>query len=203
MKASEEQAEGRTPQRRLFVGLRFPETVQLYLRRRGADWKACQALHGGRFANDFHVTLKFLGNVEQARIDRLAQALASAYRSVGSFAVTAGPLGAFPNPAGVSVLWWGIDGGHADLVECAARTEEALEPVGFDRERRRFLPHITLSRFRRAPDLRDWIGCENERIRSGDATSFPPFAATALALVESELRRDGALYTPLASYPLS
>ncbi len=203
MKGSDERPAALRQQRRLFVGLRFPEAVQSTLRRRGADWQACQALRGGRFANDFHVTLKFLGNIEQGRIDRLAKALESAYRSVRAFPVTAGPLGAFPSPARVSVLWWGIDDGHAELVECAAMTEEALAPVGFDRERRRFVPHVTLSRFRRAPDLRGWIDVENGRIRTGDASSFPPFTANELTLIQSELRRDGALYVPLVSYPLN
>ena len=203
MNPPSESAEGRRQERRLFVGLVFPEPVREYLRRRCREWQESHALRGGRFARDFHVTLKFLGNVEEGHIAGVAKALEDAYTPFVAFPVTAGPLGAFPSPARVSVFWWGIGEGNSELVECAARTEDALDGVGFERERRPFVPHITLSRFRRTPDLRECIASENTRIETGEATAFPPFTATELALIESELRPQGALYTPLVSYSLS
>jgi 2'-5' RNA ligase len=160
-------------------------------------------LRGARFAREFHVTLKFLGEIVEARHAAISDALESAFLPARRFSVSAGPLAAFPTARRASVLYGGIDAGLSALEECARLTEEALAEVGFPRESHDFVPHVTLCRFRRAARLNTWIVSENERIDAADVGAYPSFEATAFALVRSELRPEGALYTPLVSYPLS
>jgi len=203
MSLGPEAVEGRRALRRLFVALVFPDDVQAAVRRRFVAWQQEPTLRGARFAREFHVTLKFLGEIAEARHTDVADALGSAFLPVRPFSVSPGPLVAFPTASRASVLYGGIDAGRSALGECAHRTEEALAEIGFPDAGRDFVPHVTLCRFRRATRLTAWIVAENERIAAKDMGAFPPFEATALTLVRSELHPEGALYTRLVSYPLS
>lgn len=180
---------------RLFVALLFPEPVQGHLREMLRSWREEKALHGARFAHDFHVTLKFFGEVSPEVWDSLSSALEKALAGSEAFSVTAGGLGTFPEASRASVLWQGIAEGSEALRNAARRVEEATASLGFERERRLFVSHVTLARFRQPTNLAQWL----TRVA---ATPFPPFTATEYALFESELRPSGAVYTVLRVYPL-
>ncbi|MCD4690782.1 RNA 2',3'-cyclic phosphodiesterase [bacterium] len=98
-------------------------------------------------ASTLHVTLKFLGDVEEALAPDLVTAIACAAAEVPPFVFDTTSMGAFPSPARPRVVWLGVepaDGLH-DLQEAV---ERELTPLGFPREKRSFHPHITLGRIR-------------------------------------------------------
>ncbi|GIX06301.1 MAG: RNA 2',3'-cyclic phosphodiesterase [Candidatus Poribacteria bacterium] len=189
--------------RRLFVALMFPPSVQEEIAKRCAEWGELKQAFGGRFAREFHITLKFLGAVSEEQIERLDEAFRAALEGMVSFPVTAGELGAFPTASVARVLWWGTAEGTEPLQEAARRVERAAEPFGFPPEGRPFVPHVTLARFRRPAALRRWIEQRNWELQTGSRQGFSEFQALEFALVESRLRPEGPLYTPLATYRLA
>jgi 2'-5' RNA ligase len=107
-------------------------------------------------------------------------------------------LGFFPNPRHPRVFWAGVAAGGA-LGAFASAIEAQLEPLGIPREDRDFNPHITLARFD-SPKHLDALRAAVEKL---GAPEFGSFTAREFHLYRSVLKRGGAEYTRLASYPLS
>jgi 2'-5' RNA ligase len=147
---------------------------------------------------NFHVTVKFLGNIDDSRVQGVIDALHTAVRGHAPFDIEVGGLGAFPSATRARVLWAGFVGGTAPLAALAASVEDALAPLGFPREGRAFSPHITLGRVRepgRAPALAEALGAAAGR-------RFGRVAVAATALMRSDLSARGARYIALASVVL-
>ena len=145
--------------------------------------------------DNFHVTLKFLGGVEAARLDAIAAALADAARAAGPFDLGVSDLGAFPSRTRPRVLWAGIDDGAAATATLAGHVDRVLAPLGFPPEGRVFSAHVTLGRVR-AP---------RPNPRLAEALSGGVFGrqrVARLSLMRSELLPRGAHYTELAAVPL-
>jgi 2'-5' RNA ligase len=104
----------------------------------------------GRFipAENLHLTLAYLGNVEDERVAAVGEAVSGAARGQGPIATSLAGLGAFPSPRRARVLWAGLADPHGRLRALATAVQEALEPLGFEREDRPFRAHVTLARLR-------------------------------------------------------
>jgi RNA 2',3'-cyclic 3'-phosphodiesterase len=89
-----------------------------------------------------HVTLKFLGNVEEGRIDEIADALKKV--KVAPFDAQVRSIGGFPNDRSPRVIWIGADPGE-NFVDLNRQVEDVLADIGFEREGR-FKPHVTIGR---------------------------------------------------------
>ena len=141
---------------------------------------------------NFHLTLKFLGNIEENKIEPIAQALELALRPFPRFTINAKDLGVFPDLRRPRVLWIGLEG--KKLLELASKIETVLDPLGFSPEKRGFQPHLTIGRWRqfdRAPKklaglLEKWQGHE-----------FGESTVAEVIFFQSELKREGAIYHPL------
>jgi len=145
--------------------------------------------------DNFHVTLKFLGGVEAARLDAIAAALADAARAAGPFDLGVGDLGAFPSRTRPRVLWAGIDDGAAATATLASHVDRVLAPLGFPPEGRVFSAHVTLGRVR-SPRPNP---CLAEALSGGE---FGRQRVDRLSLMRSELSQGGARYSELAVAPL-
>ncbi|MFQ5947930.1 MAG: RNA 2',3'-cyclic phosphodiesterase [Acidimicrobiia bacterium] len=134
---------------------------------------------------NWHLTLRFLGEAAPVEKDRLVRALDTA--DLGpSFSVRFGGLGAFPRARKATVLWLGVGGGADELGALAAAVEDAAQAAGFPGEERPFHAHLTLSRIRPHQDVTPLV----ERV--------PPFPAVLpvaeVVLFRSHLGRGGARY---------
>jgi 2'-5' RNA ligase len=90
-----------------------------------------------------HITLKFLGDVDESLIPSLSAALDSI--ECEPFEAKVGGLGVFPKPANPKVLWLGLTGNFRTLYE---NVENVLKPFKFERDNRGFTPHATLARIK-------------------------------------------------------
>jgi 2'-5' RNA ligase len=145
-----------------------------------------------------HLTLKFLGNVDQARVEEIVAALRGAAAGVAAFEAAVRGLGAFPTPTRPRVIWAGVSEGADTMVELAGRVDTALAILGFPREARPFSPHVTLGRVRvprRDPALA-------EALAGGEGREFGRVRVGRVALMQSRLSPKGSEYTELAGVPL-
>ena len=94
-----------------------------------------------------HLTLKFLGDIPVGKVDAVKEAL-SCVTSHAPFELDLDGTGVFPNERKPRVLWVGIKGDMAPLNALQSDVENALEGIGFRRERRDFSPHLTIGRIR-------------------------------------------------------
>jgi 2'-5' RNA ligase len=141
------------------------------------------------------VTLKFLGGVDTDRLAAVVDALGVAVTPCRPFDLGVRDLGAFPTATRARVLWAGIDAGAEAAAALAARIDDALASLGFDREPRPFAAHVTLGRVRQPRASR----------RLAEALTGGPYGrqhVDHLSLMRSELSPHGARYTELAALPL-
>jgi RNA 2',3'-cyclic 3'-phosphodiesterase len=144
-----------------------------------------------------HLTLKFLGQVDDARVETVQKAIAAAVAPLPRFTISCRGLGVFPDIRRPRVIWAGLEGGA--LAALAQATEAALDPLGFPREAREFKPHLTIGRWREGARGGDALRGELERWRHHD---FGASAVDDTVLFQSVLKRGGAEYTPLKIFPL-
>ena len=175
---------------RLFVALDPPDEVKDALDR------LCEGLPGIRWSDpsQFHLTLRFIGEVEQGTFYEIGEALANV--SHAPFELALKGLGQFPPRGAPHTLWVGIDDPAGALATLRRRIERALGEVGLEPERRKFTPHVTLGRFRGPPP--------EERLASylfrRNLFRSERFPVSSFGLYASQLRPEGSLYTLEAEY---
>jgi 2'-5' RNA ligase len=186
---------------RLFAAIEVPQAVQGRIAQAvtllaEAGWQA-------KWVNPLgtHLTLKFYGDVEVPRLPVLKQALQAAAEPVATFRVEAEGAGVFPSPRRPRVLWLGVGGGDLQtLNRLQAAVDRHSADIGFPAESRAYHPHLTVARFR--PE--DLVTLADVESRLADLAALPglPIPVERVTLFRSELRRSGAIYTPLAQFPL-
>ncbi len=176
---------------RLFVALPLPIALSDHLA------ALSQGLPGARWVEPdrMHLTLRFIGEVNGAVADDIADALDSIH--MPEFDLELRGLGTFSERRGATVLWAGVRPNEA-LTRLRGKVENALGRVGLPPERRKFHPHVTLARvfagdeaglLRFLHNRGDWLG--------------EPFRVSEFVLFSSFLGHgSGAIYTEEAIYPL-
>ena len=174
---------------RLFVAVPMPEEIALELDRLGAG------LPGVRWTDptDYHLTLRFIGEVDHATFYEIGEALAGV--SLAPFELSLKGLGTFPPRGLPHTLWAGVDTNES-LVPLKRRIDRTLREIGLESERRNFVPHVTLGRIREPiPEAR--FGAWLTRRSLFRTASFP---VSGFNLYSSLLRPEGALHHVEASY---
>jgi RNA 2',3'-cyclic 3'-phosphodiesterase len=144
-----------------------------------------------------HVTLKFLGDVEETLVGSIGNAIESSCQGISPFQVEIKGSGAFPPKGGARVVWAGLEGAEP-LATIAARLERSLEPLGFAPEGRGFKPHLTLAR------VKDVSASNQARAIAMNymATAFGSKMVTEVLLKRSVLRPQGPDYSTVLSFQL-
>lgn len=139
-----------------------------------------------------HLTLKFLGDVEETRIEDISTALTGASSGFKSMRLKAGGVGCFPTQRNPRVIWVGLS--HSEELERLQNNiEEAAAGLGFEKEDRPFKPHLTLCRIKSPEDGRI-LGHSIEKFKDFIDIDF---VARDLVLFKSQLSPRGAVYTAL------
>ncbi len=149
-----------------------------------------------------HLTLKFLGDVNQSDLPQIKQALAQVGQRHAPFEFTIGGVGCFPNTRRPRVVWVGLQEESGVLAALQRDVDQSLVPLGFEPEKRRFHPHLTLGRVKRGIPSGDLRRLGQVLVVSGIG-ELDRVQATSLRLMRSELRSSGALYSSLAAVDLS
>ncbi len=182
---------------RLFVAVDIPEDVREAVAALvGKLRHACGSARWVR-VEGLHITLKFIGWTSPEDAEKIKTALASVPFPV-PIAMKFRGLGFFPNEHRPRVLWAGIEAAP-DLAALAEAVESALLPLGVPREERAFAPHLTLARFDSPTGLREL----QSAIESAGDLEFGSCTAEEFYLYQSVLKRGGAAYTRVATFPSS
>ncbi len=172
------------------------DEIQRALRRRCPDgsvrWVRPEAIH---------LTLFFIGDVLEERIEPIREALAVVARNVPPFEFGVGGVGAFPKTSRPRVLWVGVQDSDERLALLYRAINEAMENVGFQPEDRPFNPHLTLGRVSRRAD-RDDRAQISRAVEETDVGDLGTIRAGELILFRSDLKPTGAEYTRLFTFPL-
>lgn len=136
---------------RVFAAVPVPVEVRIALAHQLSD-----VIIPGRQApmEDWHITLRFLGQIDEPTLDRFVYAL-SAVSEVDPFRLDLAGIGAFPNPKRATVVWIGVANGRDSLALLNEVAERAAVSAGLAPEDRPFQPHLTVARVRPPRDVSD------------------------------------------------
>lgn len=146
---------------------------------------------------NLHVTLKFLGETEGAKLGQIERNL-QAMPKTTTVKLDFRGLGFFPNEKRARVLWAGMES-SAKLSVLAEDIDRSMHALGFPLEERPFTPHLTLARFN-PPGLPTNL---LSAVRDRTACEFGSLTTREFHLIESKLKSTGAEYTTLKSFPFT
>jgi len=180
---------------RIFIALDIPDEI----RARMMEYveRARLLLPEARWARPegLHVTLKFVGEVSDARVPEMASALSVVKAT--PFAVSFQDVGFFPNPKSPRVFWIGVQGGKA-LPQLAAMVDAALGKLGFKLEDKAYHPHLTLARAGAAGSLKQLQPILNPEAQP----QFGTMTAQEFWMYRSESQHGGSRYAKLERFGL-
>ena len=179
---------------RLFVALEIPSEVRENLAALLDSLRSISKDPRWVRPQNLHVTLKFLGEVAEAKVEDIRNALRE-IRSEQVATLDFRGLGFFPNEKHPRVFWAGIEA-SANLKTIAANIDGPMEKLGIPREQRPFSPHLTLARFER-PGLPEAL---RQAIAANMELAFGSLQTNEFHLIQSELRRSAAEYTTLERF---
>lgn len=180
---------------RLFVALDLPEDVREKLSILIAQLKSEFPKVRWMRPEGMHVTLKFIGYVEEKKANSIAAALKKV-RSATPVEITFRGVGFFPNERRPRVVWCGVEASE-NLAELAGQIEQALEPLGVEAESRPYAPHLTLARLKSPEGAGEIVHMAGE-LKPQD---FGTARESEFHLFESILKPSGAEYKRLQTYP--
>jgi 2'-5' RNA ligase len=184
---------------RAFVAIELSSEAKSFLATIVTDLKKTAADVKWARPEGMHLTLKFLGNISTDLIPVLEARLGPVFCVQKAVSLRVNGLGAFPNLGRPRVIWAGLQDSEDALGPLARRVEELLVPLGFDREKRAFTPHLTLGRVRSNRKMADLV----EEVRQNIDVEGPSFRADHAVLFQSILRPTGAEYHSLVRFPFA
>jgi 2'-5' RNA ligase len=179
---------------RLFIAIEIPQTIRSNFASLLKEFRAIAPQVKWVRAENLHVTLKFLGETEPAKLGAL-QDLLSAVRSDQSVNLEFRGLGFFPNEKRPRVFWAGMEA-SANLKMLASDIDQATHHLGFPLEDRPFTPHLTLARFPLPGIPQKLLQASQER----SAQTFGSLRSGEFHLIESKLKPAGAEYTTVQTF---
>ncbi|MGB9867225.1 MAG: RNA 2',3'-cyclic phosphodiesterase [Bacillota bacterium] len=186
-------------QLRLFLAVVPPDEVVVKLVRTVQELKRYNWDVKWVEPHNMHITLKFLGEVDEGLVTQLQQSFARACTGIRSFEVELKGVGSFAKDGKPRVIWAGVSSGARELEQLAVSLDQAAALLGLGSER--FTAHLTLGR------VRSWTGSlsnafrrEMERLATQE---FGRFAVEEVKLIRSQLSRQGPSYSELATFHLS
>jgi RNA 2',3'-cyclic 3'-phosphodiesterase len=184
---------------RTFIAIDLPADVQGALGKLENELQEARAPITWVKPERIHLTLKFLGDVAPERLTEIQNSLVQVAREASPLRLEPAGCGAFPTLKQMRVIWVGLKAEGTGLNLLQQAVEEAMVQLGFKKEERPFKPHLTLGRVKGRQPLR----LLQELLLERQSYQAEAFDVTELVLYKSELRPEGARYTPLFRSPLA
>ena len=177
---------------RCFVAIEIPKPVQALLKPVQTHLQSEIPKVSWTKSGNFHLTLKFLGDVQSEAVGAVSEAVQNIAATQSSFSIQFGGIGAFPSLARPRVIWVGIKHGGSIVSHLAKAVNLELKHLGFPMDNR-FHPHLTLGRLRHPINLQPLKSV----LRKYDTIDGATVSANEITVMQSQLHPNGAIYTPL------
>lgn len=183
---------------RLFIAIAVPLEVRESIGRAQGQLKRCAAPGMIRWTKpeQFHVTLKFLGDVPAEQLAVLQHSLVTGCAGFPPLKLTAGGMGFFPGKHKPRVIWAGVADRDQKLAALHRQLDTAMRPYAPADKPGKFTGHITLGRFK--PGRRMNLVALLKRTDILHQRQFGDWVATEVELVRCDLTPAGAVHTPIA-----
>lgn len=187
---------------RAFIAIDLPQPIQNSITK---ETKRLQKDLGDTFIrwtaiHNIHLTLKFLGNIPKSHLDFLKQILLKTADSNSAFDLQIQSIASFPSLKLPRILWLGILT-SASLTSLQKNVEEAVTKLGYEKEARKFSPHLTLGRVKQSIHQTD-LQKIRETLLNFQLGKIDPARVDSVHLYQSELNTEGSVYTKLFSVKL-
>lgn len=190
---------------RLFFAVLLPEearkslltlqsTLQRWTGKEGIKWES---------EEHFHFTLKFLGNAPPNSLSCVRRIGREAAGRCAPFETDIENVSAFPDSRRPKTLWAGPGRGVPHLTQLAEYLDSGLAECGFEKEKHRFKPHLTLARVKTQAGEKavgEMLTSQAKELKKVDKGGV--FSVSNVVLIQSELKPQGSVYTVLDSFTL-
>ena len=187
---------------RSFIAIELPTEIQQAISRSTASLQKALPRPLVRWvaSQNIHLTLKFLGDVSTANLERLEEALKLEVITYPAFTMSVNKLGAFPSPRRPRVFWIGLEA-PSTLLALQRAVEAVAARMGYPLKERPFSPHLTIGRA-----SQNITAAELQKIRTALEENTVGMLGTvqvnAIQVFKSDLQSSGPVYTLMYSLPL-
>jgi len=181
---------------RAFIGIDTPASLRNTIADLQRDLHVSSVHVRWEKPENFHITMKFLGDTTRSVLEEIAEALKEEVARVPVLTFRADTVGAFPSRSRPRVIWLGSSTVPDEIFSLQRTIEQAAVKFGFEPEQRRFHPHVTLGRVKDRDGLEDLISTLKQ-------CTFTSFSMTleAVSLKQSTLTPEGATHSELFRLP--
>ncbi|MCW5958658.1 MAG: RNA 2',3'-cyclic phosphodiesterase [Pyrinomonadaceae bacterium] len=177
--------------KRIFIGIDLSDAARkaaaAYIAELRTEFRAVKV--GWERAEKLHITLKFLGDVEADRMESVIHEVRSSVKNLPHFDLKVENTGVFPNIRKPRIIWLGLSGGIDALSAIENQLSDNLQRLGFEKEARKFVPHLTIGRVRDADNA-------SLLARTHSQKHFEPvgFNVSEISIFESKILPTGSVY---------
>ena len=182
---------------RCFIAIELSEAVKSVLsvieeelKKTGADVRWVKP-------ENIHLTIKFLGNIEEKIKEKIIESLKIVCSKYEHFSVELKGIGMFPNLKSPRVLWVGI-GNNEILKGIQEEIDEGMGKAGLERENRKFTAHLTIGRISSLRGKEHLV----KAMKTYENKNFEKMNVASISFIRSDLHPEGARYTNIAKIPL-
>jgi 2'-5' RNA ligase len=184
---------------RLFVAIELEDTVKKRLKECQEKLKEAGGEVGWVDVNNIHITLKFLGYVEEGRLNQVKDIIKESVQDIETICLRFKGIGGFPSFQRPRVVFVKAEDETGHLVTINSRLEEGFQSLGIEKEDRAYEPHLTLGRVKSPHNIERLVRLM-EKYRE---ESFGEELVTRVLLMQSQLTPKGPIYTKLEEFLLN
>lgn len=186
------------PSLRLFIAIETPPDLRPQIAAIRDRLKTSDADVKWEPNGKLHATIKFLGTTDDHLLPEIVSYIRGVCQKFAPFQIRYKGVGCFPNSRAPRVIWVGMEEPSGDLDLLHHEFDSGLVALGFEREEKRFHPHVTLGRVKSNKKIHGLL-----RMMESITFESQPVTVHEIALIQSELKASGSVYTILKSIPLS
>lgn len=186
---------------RTFIAIELPENIKTSLKNIQDELKKCGADVKWVEPENIHLTLKFLGEIEENQLEAINQAIEETAKNKPKYLITLSGLGVFPDLKRPRIIWIGIKDQNNATKLITEELEEKLEKINIPKEERKFLGHITIGRVKSGLN-KDKLAEKLETLNI-DLAKDMGFIADKITLFKSTLGPKGPAYETLKEVTLN
>lgn len=179
---------------RTFIAIELPKAIRESLNSLQEQLKTSGAEVKWVEPQNIHLTLRFLGEANDKKLDMVIRALEETAKDRNSFYIRLSSIGAFPKINFPRIIWVGIDKGEAEAAEIARALEKEIAKVGIPPEDRPFSSHITIGRVKSSLNRSRLIDNLTTLGSGLFGQENPEFLVTKITLFKSTLTPRGPIY---------